>query len=157
MAPVRVSILVLRPIPILESKIDIGTVPAVVPILLTPTSARVDVLSLAVVQILVLAIELIFAGRLAWEKKTCIGVGSGAGSCTSLGIGVTTGTSIGVGTDIGNYVGTRTRTTRTAIAVPGTQNAPRRNARSTVNPPRCSARSAGDGVLDGLTNLFSYR
>ena len=40
-APVRVSILVLRPIPILESKIDIGTVPAVVPILLIPTSARV--------------------------------------------------------------------------------------------------------------------
>ena len=76
-------------------------------------------------------------------KKTCIGVGMGAGSCTSLGIDVTTGTSIGVGTDIGNYVGTRTRTTRTAIAVPGTQDAPRRNVRSTVNPPRCSARSAG--------------
>ena len=100
----------------------------------------------------------------AWRgKKNCIGVGNGAGSCTSLGIGVTTGTSIGVGTDIGNYVGTRTRTTRTAIAVPGTQNAPRRNVRSTVNPPRCSARSAGRGVLDipyepfqlSLKRLFS--
>ena len=68
-APVRVSILVLRPIPILESKIDIGTVPAVVPILLIPTSARVDVLSLAVVQRPVLAIEPVSVRGLAWEKK----------------------------------------------------------------------------------------
>ena len=68
-APVRVSILVLRPIPILESKIDIGTVPAVVPILLIPTSARVDVLSLAVVQRPVLAIELASVRGLAWEKN----------------------------------------------------------------------------------------
>ena len=70
--PVRVSILVLRPIPILESKIDIGTVPAVVPILLIPTSARVDVLSLAVVQIPVLAIELVYVRGLAWEKKLAL-------------------------------------------------------------------------------------
>ena len=103
-------------------------------------------MSLAVVQTPVLAIELVFVRGLAWEKKTCIGVGSGAGSCTNLGIGVTIGTSNGVGTDIGNYVGTRTRTTRTAIAVLGPQNAPRRNVRSTVNPPRCFARNAGDGV-----------
>ena len=68
-APVRVSILVLRPIPILESKIDIGTAPAVVPILLIPTSARVDVLSLAIVQRPVLAIELVSVRGLAWEKK----------------------------------------------------------------------------------------
>ena len=78
--------------------------------------------------------------------KTCIGVGSGAGSCMSLGVGVTTGTSIGVETAIGNYIASRTRTIRTAIAVPEPQDAPRRNVRSTVNPPRCSARSAGDGV-----------
>ena len=83
---------------------------------------------------------------LGMGTKTCIGVGSGAGSCMSLGVGVTTDTSIGVETAIGNYVGTRTRTTRTAIAVPETQDAPRRNVRSTVNPPRCSARSAGRGV-----------
>ena len=112
-------------------------------------------MSLAVVQIPVLAIELIFVRGLAWEEKTCIGVGSGAGSCTSLGIDVTTGTSIGVGTDIGNYVGTRTRTTRTAIAVPGTQNAPRRNVRSTVNPPRCLSCKRRRGVLDRLTSLCS--
>ena len=74
---------------------------------------------------------------LGMGTKTCIGVGSGAGSCMSLGVGVTTGTSIGVEIAIGNYVGTRTRTTRTAIAVPETQDAPRRNVRSTVNPPRC--------------------
>ena len=71
-APVRVSILVLRPILILESKIDIGTAPADVPILLIPTSARVDALSLAVVQIPVLAIELVFVRGLAWEEKLAL-------------------------------------------------------------------------------------
>ena len=50
-------------------QIDIGTVPAVVPILLIPTSARVDVLSLAIVQRPVLAIEPVSVRGLAWEKK----------------------------------------------------------------------------------------